>query len=201
MEARVLCGAKNHRNPGTCKRPAGWGTKHPGKGRCKIHGGCAEYKAGEEHPNFKHGLYSQGHNEKELTDFATWRATHNWIGVGLEEEFALFRLQTWLTMPGPGMTLPPAVLADCLLKLIKAKQAVKELLFGKEVQAVEVRLTGEDMDRLKAAFIETMSEYVEPDRLRACLAAFRQRCAGTGLVPRDSGNRSPRVLGCARTDD
>lgn len=24
-----------------CKRPAGWGTSHPGEGRCKWHGGCA----------------------------------------------------------------------------------------------------------------------------------------------------------------
>lgn len=37
-----LCGAKHNKRPGTCKRPAGWGTEHPGEGRCKLHGGGAQ---------------------------------------------------------------------------------------------------------------------------------------------------------------
>lgn len=37
-----LCGAKHNKRPGTCKRPAGWGTDHPGEGRCKLHGGGAQ---------------------------------------------------------------------------------------------------------------------------------------------------------------
>jgi len=32
------CGA-NTRSGGKCGRPAGWGTDHPGVGRCKLHGG------------------------------------------------------------------------------------------------------------------------------------------------------------------
>lgn len=32
------CGART-RNGGTCARPAGWGTTHPGAGSCKLHGG------------------------------------------------------------------------------------------------------------------------------------------------------------------
>jgi hypothetical protein len=37
------CGGKlrGHRD-GTCTRPAGWGTPHPGFGRCKLHGGSTE---------------------------------------------------------------------------------------------------------------------------------------------------------------
>ena len=34
-----LCGAKT-RSGGSCRRPAGWGTDHPGYGRCKLHGGA-----------------------------------------------------------------------------------------------------------------------------------------------------------------
>jgi hypothetical protein len=34
------CGAKKKQTPGTCGRPAGWGTDHPGAGQCKLHGGC-----------------------------------------------------------------------------------------------------------------------------------------------------------------
>ncbi len=31
------CGAKKHQTEGTCKRPAGWGTDHPGRDRCRFH--------------------------------------------------------------------------------------------------------------------------------------------------------------------
>lgn len=47
------CGARK-RQPvtpdETCRRPAGWGTWHPGVGRCKLHGGARGYK---------HGRYSR----------------------------------------------------------------------------------------------------------------------------------------------
>ena len=35
------CGGKLKQRDGTCTRPPGWGTDHPGAGRCKLHGGCA----------------------------------------------------------------------------------------------------------------------------------------------------------------
>lgn len=34
-----ICGAKRRRIQAKCTRPAGWGTDHPGVGRCKLHGG------------------------------------------------------------------------------------------------------------------------------------------------------------------
>ena len=36
----ALCGAKSRQGT-PCRRPAGWGTDHPGTGRCKLHGGCS----------------------------------------------------------------------------------------------------------------------------------------------------------------
>ena len=33
------CGSPKRQGPGTCTRPAGWGTSHVGVGRCKLHGG------------------------------------------------------------------------------------------------------------------------------------------------------------------
>lgn len=33
------CGARKRQGEGTCTRPAGWGTNHPGVGLCKLHGG------------------------------------------------------------------------------------------------------------------------------------------------------------------
>lgn len=35
------CNAKK-RSGGPCTRPSGWGTEHPGIGRCKLHGGTTE---------------------------------------------------------------------------------------------------------------------------------------------------------------
>lgn len=35
------CGGKKKQGEGTCTQAAGWGTPHPGTGRCKLHGGCA----------------------------------------------------------------------------------------------------------------------------------------------------------------
>jgi len=34
------CGARKKQGEGTCQQTAGWGTDHPGFGRCKLHGGC-----------------------------------------------------------------------------------------------------------------------------------------------------------------
>jgi len=45
-----ICGAKTKGDGEPCKRPAGWGTDHPGVGRCKLHGGATPVK---------HGLYSK----------------------------------------------------------------------------------------------------------------------------------------------
>lgn len=40
------CGARKKQGPGLCARPAGWGTDHPGEGRCKLHGGATPVKHG-----------------------------------------------------------------------------------------------------------------------------------------------------------
>lgn len=38
---KSYCGGRLKRREGTCTRPPGWGTDHPGAGRCKLHGGSA----------------------------------------------------------------------------------------------------------------------------------------------------------------
>lgn len=40
-QERKFCGAKAKQTGQPCRRPAGWGTNHPGTGRCKLHGGCS----------------------------------------------------------------------------------------------------------------------------------------------------------------
>lgn len=36
---RRLCGSRLRQRPGTCSKPAGWGTSHVGYGACRLHGG------------------------------------------------------------------------------------------------------------------------------------------------------------------
>lgn len=33
------CGAHGRQRGQPCAKPAGWGTSHPGRGRCRLHGG------------------------------------------------------------------------------------------------------------------------------------------------------------------
>ena len=35
----AMCGARRKQATTRCRRPAGWGTLHPGAGRCKLHAG------------------------------------------------------------------------------------------------------------------------------------------------------------------
>lgn len=35
------CGASTKGSGSKCRLPAGWGTKHPGSGRCRLHGGAS----------------------------------------------------------------------------------------------------------------------------------------------------------------
>lgn len=56
------CGAKTRSSGGhPCRLPAGWGTDHPGEGRCKLHGGKST--GPKKHNNYKnaekHGLFTK----------------------------------------------------------------------------------------------------------------------------------------------
>lgn len=45
--AYPICGNPRRQGGGApCTRPAGWGTDHPGEGRCKLHGGAGPIKSG-----------------------------------------------------------------------------------------------------------------------------------------------------------
>lgn len=38
------CNARRKQEEGYCQLPSGWGTDHPGLGRCKLHGGATPYR-------------------------------------------------------------------------------------------------------------------------------------------------------------
>lgn len=51
-----VCGAKT-RSGKPCQHHAGWGTDHPGTGRCRMHGGATP--RGAKSPHFKTGLHER----------------------------------------------------------------------------------------------------------------------------------------------
>jgi len=61
VKSYPICGAKTKKDGTPCQRPAGWGTDHPGVGKCKLHGGASP---------IKHGLYSKytDHRLAEMID-------------------------------------------------------------------------------------------------------------------------------------
>lgn len=76
-KTQKACGAKT-RTGSPCKKEAGWGTDHLGRGRCKLHGGSStgpKSKEGKERVAQnarKHGAYIDkvlNEEEKEVYDF------------------------------------------------------------------------------------------------------------------------------------
>lgn len=53
----AICGAKAHGSGKPCRLPAGWGTDHPGRGRCKLHGGASHGAPPGNKNARKHGAY------------------------------------------------------------------------------------------------------------------------------------------------
>jgi hypothetical protein len=64
------CGSHRKKGRAPCERPAGWGTAHPGRGRCKLHGGVK--KGGDK--RVKHGLYSKSLRELLEEKLPEWDA-------------------------------------------------------------------------------------------------------------------------------
>lgn len=65
------CGARNRQgNP--CGKPAGWGTAHPGTGRCRLHGGASTGAANHGNQNARrHGVFSKFLTTEDLEFLAT----------------------------------------------------------------------------------------------------------------------------------
>ncbi len=121
---KKYCGAKNRAgNP--CKRPAGWGTKHPGEGRCKLHGGASTGAPGNIN-NLKHGLYSKHLAEEERERFEEHLEDDT-----LDREIALMKVKIERIIglyPDDVDLLGKAI--DMLRKAVLAKHQTKKMEEG-----------------------------------------------------------------------
>lgn len=80
---KTFCdGPKRQGEPGPCRRPAGWGTPHPGFGRCKLHGGSTRtHRAAAEKAQAlaavrSFGLRDDRPPDEILLDELAWSAGH-----------------------------------------------------------------------------------------------------------------------------
>lgn len=94
---QLTCGAKRKKGPGFCRSIAGFGTQHPGYGRCKYCGGAStgpktpEGKAASTSNNVKHGFYSEALRGREREEY---NADLNNEGyVTLEHEIRMLRVK------------------------------------------------------------------------------------------------------------
>lgn len=128
-QKREFCGAKAKQTGQPCRRPAGWGTNHPGSGRCKFHGGCSTGpKDNRGNKNARtHGVY-----ETIIRDRLT------------EEEQAVFDAIS----ADPNMDQEIKILRFKLLRLLEPVE--RQTVIGTEVGAEIVTLEVDEVTKAYA---------------------------------------------------
>jgi len=125
--ATPKCGAKT-RAGGECKHEAGWGTDHPGKGRCRFHGG--KILRGTDNPAYRHGLYSEELSDEDAIVFAEFCARFALAEISNEEMFVFFQLMRSLTAQS---SRKPEEAAKILQRIASWRRTHHEMLAGKKV--------------------------------------------------------------------
>ena len=152
MEKR--CGAKAKSTGAPCKRPAGWGTGHVGKGRCRTHGGAS--LRGADSATFKHGRYSKHLSPSELVDFAEFKAR---LGPQLDfEEELLIGLFRGYRQIAEGFQIPITVKGELVMVdpdpryilqcMDLATKCMERLRQAREGVTVNVRISCEQVRKL-----------------------------------------------------
>lgn len=154
-----ICGAENN-DGDPCGLPAGWGTEHPGEGRCKHHGGSGGRPV-------KHGRYST-QKDKLQAKLEEYRTEDN--PGDLWEELALLRamLQRQLAENNEIDT-------DTVVTLVKE---IRQTLDTINKIMSRTALTTAEVEYLQAAVADVIRSYV-PDRNRdEAIKALRSAVGG-----------------------
>jgi hypothetical protein len=106
---RQYCGAKKRQGEGCCMRPAGWGTSHPGTGKCKLHGGgTPNHKTAAKTELARQAVVTYGLPREVAPDQALLEEVHRtaghvaWLGevvAGLEQGEVTWGLAEETVMP------------------------------------------------------------------------------------------------------
>lgn len=73
-----------------CGQAQGWGTDHPGSGRCKFHGGNAGAPSGPANGNWRHGLYSEHMSDADAERVEEWLELADGERLSLDEFTGMF---------------------------------------------------------------------------------------------------------------
>ena len=158
------CGAKKHRSPKTCDLPAGWGTDHPGTGRCKLHGG--------NNP-IKHGRYStvlRGELGKHIIEHMD-----DPNPLDLAPEMAVLRgqLTLWLDRLGEFDNGVTPEQAAAIGMVVSGLQRLADTVSKIETRAA---LTTREMVYLVTSLADILREEIEDaDQLRRILGKMERR--------------------------
>lgn len=82
------CNSRKRQGEGLCTRPAGWGTDHPGQGRCKLHGGVLRKRGpGPRRPSENASLRLRERHQQWLQnpDLLNLRHYLAWVSAVLED--------------------------------------------------------------------------------------------------------------------
>ena len=118
-DVRGICGARTRKGT-PCRRPAGWGTDHPGVGRCKYHGGATP--RGADSPHYRHGLRCRylpgGEGGEPVTEEDLISAAEEVIG-------AIRWAEKLCNDPGPK---PPVTVVSVLRMVVDMKERLLRML-------------------------------------------------------------------------
>lgn len=154
----TVCGAQT-RTGGRCGQAPGWGTDHPGSGRCKLHGGKSP--SGVAAQQFRHGRYSLTHRENMA--IKAQQFLNDPAPGDLASELALMRalLQTYLDR----FDVSPLKLSD-----IQSIYAMIDTI-GRMVERIskilnETALTQAELQVLQATLADMLLRYIDDDGKR-----------------------------------
>lgn len=177
----TLCGAHKKRG-GTCTQAAGWGTVHPGRGRCKLHGGAS---AGRP---IEHGRYSLAHRQA-LADKQRAFLSDPEPG-NLAGEVALMRalLQEYLERYPAGVNPTEKTLVTIMGMVDQIGKMVERIAKIETTTA----LTQAEVQLLQARFAEIIVRYVDDPAKRSQLMDELEAAA---LAPGGAGDSHARRAG------
>ena len=145
------CEAKTKGTGMPCRRPAGWGTDHPGMGRCKLHGGAS--LRGAANPAFKHGLGCRYLPPKIDDRVEQPPVTVEDLESGVEEAVGAIHWARELAV-GAG-AVPPLMVINALLSVLDAELRLKKLTEQADPTPFQAeiitQMAGELMDAVERA--------------------------------------------------
>jgi len=164
-ESDTKCNGKVHRQEKYCELPAGWGTDHPGTGRCKLHGGCSTGpKSGELR-------YSDAVPTDVVEQYEKFALEGDVDIKSLDNEIALMRAKI-IALERANETATPFAkssndrmivqMTDLVRRLVDTKQRVEE---GRKS-----KITIEVVFKVIDVVIGIIDKYVPDREVKICIA-------------------------------